>query len=89
MRTVTLHSFLSSMDMDQRQAFAAGTGYSLRSLENVGYKTAAAGPKMAIAIERESGGLVPVELICPDADWSYIRGTAKRRAAAKRRRLGK
>lgn len=34
------------------------------------------GEKLAIAIERESGGAVRCEEICPDVDWHYIRGSA-------------
>ncbi len=69
-----LKSFYLSMTQDQRDAFAARCETTGGHFRNVVYgKTC--GEKLAIAIERESLGVVRCEEMRPDVDWAYLRGT--------------
>lgn len=71
--------FYSSMGSDERDAFAARCLTTSGHLRNVVYgKTC--GEKLAISIERESGGVVRCEDLRPDVDWAYLRGTEKKAA---------
>jgi DNA-binding transcriptional regulator YdaS (Cro superfamily) len=68
--------YFLSIPVAEREAFACRCGTSVAHLRNIAYgKTC--GEALAIAIDRESSGRVPVEDLRPDVDWSYLRGTAK------------
>lgn len=68
---------------EQRADFAARCGTSVGYLNAIAGGFRKAGESLAIVIERESGGDVPVEVTRPDVDWSVIRGkTASEQRAA-------
>lgn len=70
-----LKTYLLKMQMAERIAFAERCGTSYGHLRNVAYgKTCA--ESLAINVDRESGGIVLCESLCPDVDWAYIRSTA-------------
>lgn len=73
-------AYLSKLLPDAREAFARRCKTSAGHLRNVAYGSRPCSPELAIEIERESGGVIPVELLCPAVDWAYLRGTAKRAA---------
>jgi DNA-binding transcriptional regulator YdaS (Cro superfamily) len=81
-----LLTYLKSLDRSAQDAFAR------RCKTSVGYLRKAASAKQriaestAIAIERESGGVVRVELTRPDVDWAYLRGTGAPSSLTKRKR---
>lgn len=68
-----LKTFLMKMPKAERAQFAARVGASVGHLQNIsyGYKPCAA--ELAIAVERESGGSVRFEAMCPDIDVSHMR----------------
>lgn len=76
----TLKEFIKTIPIDDREAFAERCGASLTHLRFVAWGAKRASCELAINIERETNGIVPVESIRPDADWIVIRG--KRRKAA-------
>lgn len=85
---MSFREFFYSIPVPERPAFAA------RVESTVGYLTLLAGgfkncgEALAMRIERESGGAVKVEVLCPDADWSVVRaGTSPAIAAEPLRSL--
>lgn len=61
---------------ETRIAFAKRCGKSLSHMNGVASGARPCTESLAIAIERETGGLVPAEVSCPRADWTVIRGKA-------------
>jgi DNA-binding transcriptional regulator YdaS (Cro superfamily) len=74
-----LKSYLHTLPLAEREAFAVACGTTSGHLRNVSYGYRTCREALAICIERESAGAVTVEELCPDADWAYIRRTAPRR----------
>ena len=64
-----LKTFLETMSLEQRSAFAARCNTSAGHLRNISYGYKPCGEKLAIEIERESEGAVPCEALRPDVDW--------------------
>lgn len=64
-----------SMSIEDRRDFARRCGVAWGSIKNVMDGHSACGEGLAIAIDRESGGKVPVEYMRPDIDWAYLRGS--------------
>lgn len=62
-----------------RQKFAKRTGTTLPYLVHIGYGFRLASPKLAMDIEKHTHGLVGLEDLRPDIDWSYL---VQRRIAA-------
>ncbi len=77
LRRMRLKTYLLSMLMPDRLAFAARCGTTYAHLRLVAYGRSC-NPQLAVEIERESGGKVLVEDLCPDVDWQYIRASAAR-----------
>lgn len=72
----SLRSYLNSLSLPQQEAFAAAVGTSvgyLRKACSIGQRL---GADLCIAIERESRGTVRVEVLRPDVDWAYLRGSS-------------
>lgn len=67
--------YLNSLPVPEQAAFAA------RCRTTVGYLRKAAstgqrlGENLCINFERESGRVVTCEMLRPDVDWAYLRGT--------------
>jgi DNA-binding transcriptional regulator YdaS (Cro superfamily) len=79
-----IKAFYLTIPAKDRAAFAERCGTSLAFLRNVAYGRKP-GEKLCIAIERESAGKVRCEVLRPDVDWGYLRGTCcarKSKAAA-------
>lgn len=69
-----LRSYLKSLELPEREAYAqrCGTTHNyLKKRISLGSISA----ELAIELERESQGAVPVENTTPDADWAYIRNS--------------
>jgi DNA-binding transcriptional regulator YdaS (Cro superfamily) len=73
-------TFWLSMSVTERKAFALRCDASVFSLRNIAYGKPC-GDAIAINIERESGGKVSCEALCPTTDWAYIRQTGQKKAA--------
>ncbi len=74
---VTLLEFLKAMPVEARESFAAGCGTTIDYLFQVGYGNRKPKAALAVAIERESAGVVRCEDLLPDVDWGYLRGAPK------------
>lgn len=72
-----LLAFINALPPEQRIAFASACGTTINYLRKACSKKQQLGADLCIAIERESSGAVTCEQIRPDADWAYLRATAK------------
>lgn len=83
-----LLTFINSLPINEREAFAKRCGTSLGYLKQVAYKERKCPAWLAIALERESNRILRCEQLCPDpkVDWAYLRATnnADRRRAERR-----
>lgn len=74
-----LIDYLNSLSTADQAAYAGRCGTSvgyLRKAASVGQRL---GESLCIALDRESGGAVPCDVLRPDVDWGYL---AQRAAAA-------
>jgi len=74
---MTLSDYLKSLTKDGLVSFAAGCSTTPGQLKQVAIGSRRAGEKLAINIERESGGAIKCEELRPDVDWAYIRNTGQ------------
>jgi DNA-binding transcriptional regulator YdaS (Cro superfamily) len=74
-----LKSYLAELSPGDRKKFAESCDSTWGHLRNISYGYRGCAEKLAIAIERESGGRVPCEELRSDVDWAYLRtrGTAR------------
>lgn len=75
-----LKTYFLGLPVDQRASFAERCGVAAGHLRNIAYGSRSCTEGVAIAIERESGGAVTCEALCPGTDWAYLRGTKRKRA---------
>ena len=68
-----IKTYIMTMDKEARCAFAKRVGASVGHLQNIGYGYKPCAAELAISIERESGGTVRFESLCPDIDVSHMR----------------
>jgi DNA-binding transcriptional regulator YdaS (Cro superfamily) len=72
---MNLKTYLNSLPPHERQAFGERCGTSFAYLRQIGYHNRTCKIDMAINLERESGGVLLCETLCPLADWQFIRST--------------
>lgn len=72
-----LLAYINSLTPEAREDFAARCKTTIAYLRKNISTGQRLGESLCIAIERESGGVVPVEATRPDVDWAFLRGTAK------------
>jgi DNA-binding transcriptional regulator YdaS (Cro superfamily) len=82
-----LKTYLETMSLAQRVAFAARCGTTAGHLRNISYGYKPCGESLAINIERESGREVTCEQLRPDVDWAVIRGTSLTKQRTRERRI--
>lgn len=68
-----LKQFLKPLTKEQRVAFAVKCGTTLGNLNQIVYSTTQCSASLAIEIDRESGGRVRCDDLCPSADFDYLR----------------
>lgn len=84
-----LRLYLNSLAPDDQESYAKRCGTTVGYLRKAISARQRIAESTAIALDRESGGRVPVESVRPDVDWSYLRGTSKRSSRlATSRRVG-
>lgn len=72
---MTLHEFLKGLNKADLDAFARRCATSAGQLRQVAYCNRRASAALAVNIERESKGAVVCEVMRPDIDWAYLRGS--------------
>lgn len=75
-KTCDLKTYLETLSLEERDAFAARCGTTAGHLKNISYGYRSCAEGLAINVERESGGKVRCEKLRPDVDWQYLRNTA-------------
>jgi len=70
---VKLTTYLESLTPDARRDFARRCQTSLEYLRQVAAGIRTPKVQLAVAISRESGGMVPVQAVMPGVDWDYLR----------------
>ena len=75
-KAMRLIDYLNAIPLDDRDTFAERCGTSFDYLRQIGYGNRACTEKLAINLERESNRILLCEVLCPDADWAYIRSAA-------------
>lgn len=78
---MNLKTYLAGLSQDERERFAKVCGSTVGHIKNVSYDLRSCAEKLAIAIERETGGKVRCEELRPDVDWAYLRRTYNRTPA--------
>lgn len=68
-----LKRFLKPLSKEERIEFALKCGTTIGNLNQIIYSKTPCGASLAIDIDRESGGLVCCDDLCPGADFSYLR----------------
>lgn len=63
------------MPVNDRAEFAKRCESTFAHIRNIAYGQKPCGEKLAVAIDRESGGTVRCEDLRPDVDWGYLRQT--------------
>jgi DNA-binding transcriptional regulator YdaS (Cro superfamily) len=68
---MTLQQFLNSLPLPRRAEVAARCGTSFEYLRQIGYGNRPCSARIAVCLERESGGLVTRKSLFPD-DWINV-----------------
>ncbi len=68
-----LKQYLNSLTKEQQASFAKSCKTTIGYLRTAISDQRTFKTKLAIAIEKQSAGVVRVEDIVPEADWSFIR----------------
>ena len=79
---MNLIDYMKPLTKAELDAFAEACETSAGQLKQIAYGHRRAGATLAISIDRYSSGQVPCEVLRPDIDWAYLRGTAGRLEAA-------
>lgn len=72
----TLRTYLNSLSRDEQDEYAVRSGTTVGYLRKALSTKEKIAESTAIALDRESGGEVPVEDVRPDVDWGYLRGSS-------------
>lgn len=76
--TGQLKTFFNALSPADKKSFAQKCNTTVGYITQVMYGNSNPSASLAIDIDRESGGQVPCESLCPGADFEYV----KRKAAA-------
>lgn len=80
--TENLKVFLAKMTVEQRKEFAQSCKTTLGNLQQIIYVNKKCGASLAIQIDKNSGGKVSCDSLCPDVDFNYVRNQALMLATA-------
>ncbi|MGJ8516611.1 transcriptional regulator [Carnimonas bestiolae] len=70
---MNLKEYLSELGKVGRKVMAQRCGTSPQYLYQLSLGNRTASPRLAIEIEKASGGVITCESLCPDVDWEYLR----------------
>lgn len=74
--TGQLKIFFNALSTDGKKNFAERCHTTVGYITQVMYGNSNPSASLAIDIDRESGGLVPCESLCPGADFDYVKSKA-------------
>jgi DNA-binding transcriptional regulator YdaS (Cro superfamily) len=70
-------AYINSLPLVEQESFAKRCGTTIGYIRKKFSAGGFFGEGLCINFERESGGVIRVEDLRDDADWAYLRGTAK------------
>lgn len=70
---MTLLAYLNSLSVENQTDFAIRCGTTAGYMRLVAYGNRRCRESLAINIDRESGGIVKMEVLRPDVDWEHVR----------------
>lgn len=70
-----LRDYIRQLSGDELQKFAARCETTVGQIRQVS-NGRRPGEKLAVNIDRETGGVVSCESLRPDVDWAYLRNTS-------------
>lgn len=68
-----LKSFLAGLSVKDKSAFAERCSTTVGYLSQIMYGNSKCSASLAIKIDKESNGVVSCDLLCPEADFDYVR----------------
>lgn len=71
----SLRTYLKTLTRVEQESYAARAGTTLGYLRKALSTKERIAESTAIALDRESEGVVRVEDVRPDVDWAYLRGS--------------
>lgn len=71
-----LKSFLAGLSVQDKDAFAERCSTTVGYLNQIMYGNSKCSASLAIKIDKESNGAVSCDLLCPEADFDYVRNQA-------------
>lgn len=71
-----LKSFLAGLSAQDKDAFAERCSTTVGYLNQIMYGNSKCSASLAIKIDKESSGAVSCDLLCPEADFDYVRNQA-------------
>jgi len=71
-----LKSFLAGLSVQDKGAFAERCSTTVGYLNQIMYGNSKCSASLAIKIDKESNGEVSCDLLCPEADFDYVRNQA-------------
>jgi DNA-binding transcriptional regulator YdaS (Cro superfamily) len=76
----TLRTYLASLSVSDRHTFAARAGTTWCYLQKALSVNQRIGIPLAIQLEKQSGGAVRADELCPQVDWDYLKARLPEKA---------
>lgn len=77
MSKISLKQYFSELNEKEKNSFAKSCLTTVGHIKQIMYGYRKCNPILAIAIDRESNGVVSCDDLCPDADFDYLRNGQK------------
>lgn len=70
-----LRKYFLSLSTEDRDKFAQNCGTTVGQIEHIYRGNRSCSETLAIEIEKHSNGQIRCEMLCPETDFAYLRGT--------------
>lgn len=74
-----LVTYLNDLPVEKQRDFAVKCDTTIGQMRQIAYGCRPCRTEMAIAIDRESNGVVTMDYMAPQIDWDFVRRTLSRR----------